>query len=335
MNSKNIIAILLLSFLAVSCTNNKTAKIVAELDNVPIYYSELDNLIRQELYDELYRIYEIRENALSQLIGYKLIEKEAQKQNQSTFNYINNYIEKNYDKIDHDSIINKKQLNKVLVYRNNEFYPFDGNSLEGKNAKHNTIKAILLRQLIDSLEINTSIKKYIYPPISPELKIKDLLIHYRGNLNSKVEVVLISDFDCHNCIELHPMYEEIYNSYKEHAKFGFVNFSAYPTLSQVASEAAANQNRFWEYQNLLFNHKTMIDKDLLCHFADSLNLDINKFKLDIHCEDIKQKLELSNEKLIKSGIYATPSLLINNKLVVNSGSAEEICFLIEEAISNL
>lgn len=315
-----------------SCKEKKSPEIAAELNNIPIYSSELNTLIKQELYDELYRIYEIKESALNQLIGYKLIENEARRHNLSTAEYVNNYIEIHLN----DTFFkNKNESGNITVYRNNNIYAFDKNSIEGKSAKYNNYKSVLLKQLVDSLKNGTSIKKYIYPPVSPELKFNELLIHYKGNASSKTQVILISDFDCHNCIEQHPIYREIFNTYKDKIKFGFIHFSAYPTLPQIASEAAGNQEKFWEYQECIFNHKTMIDSTIIYGFADSLNLDMDRFKRDLDCKDIRQKLELSNENLVKGGIYATPTLLINNKLIVNSGSYEEICFLIEKAISGL
>lgn len=78
-----ISATLIVLFYA-SCNSHRSSKhtekdIIAELDGEVIYANEINTIIKQELYDELCRIHEIKKKALEQLINVKLLQKEANK----------------------------------------------------------------------------------------------------------------------------------------------------------------------------------------------------------------------------------------------------------------
>ena len=78
-----ISATLIVLFYA-SCNSHRSSKytekdIIAEFDGEVIYASEINTIIKQELYDELCRIHNIKKEALEQLINVKLLQKEANK----------------------------------------------------------------------------------------------------------------------------------------------------------------------------------------------------------------------------------------------------------------
>lgn len=74
-----IITSLLILCLINACSKSKTSTIIAEIDNKPIYEDELNTIIKQELFDELNRISELKKKALEQLINVKLVQDEANK----------------------------------------------------------------------------------------------------------------------------------------------------------------------------------------------------------------------------------------------------------------
>ena len=180
---------------------------------------------------------------------------------------------------------------------------------------------------------NKRIVQYIYPPKSPSIDLSNLHTYYRGNLQSKVSIIIISDFDCESCINAHNLYETIYQKYKEKVKFGYIHYSATPTFAQIASEAANRQNKFWEFHDSLYTHKGYIDSITVYNIAHSTSMDINKFKKDIEDDAGKKLIEKSINQLVLLGVYATPTIIVNGRLIVNSNSKREICHLIDEELS--
>lgn len=65
--------------------------------------------------------------------------------------------------------------------------------------------------------------------------------------------------------------------------------------------------------------------------AKNIKLSTNDFDKDLINESIKDRLEDNFERLSDAGIYGTPTIMINNKLVYNSSSIKDIeQMLIEE-----
>ena len=208
-----------------------------------------------------------------------------------------------------------------------------GLSPTGKISGLYRLKGFIIDNLLDSLKQNKRIVQYIYPPKSPSIDLSNLHTYYRGNLQSKVSIIIISDFDCESCINAHNLYETIYQKYKEKVKFGYIHYSATPTFAQIASEAANRQNKFWEFHDSLYTHKGYIDSITVYNIAHSTSMDINKFKKDIEDDAGKKLIEKSINQLVLLGVYATPTIIVNGRLIVNSNSKREICHLIDEELS--
>lgn len=62
-------------------SSHNDREIIAELGEEVLYTDELNTIIKQELFDELNKIYEIKKKAVEQLINVKLLQKEADKNN--------------------------------------------------------------------------------------------------------------------------------------------------------------------------------------------------------------------------------------------------------------
>ena len=82
--TKYSIFIILFALLCPSCNSRKKSshndrEIIAELGEEVLYTDELNTIIKQELFDELNKIYEIKKKAVEQLINVKLLQKEADK----------------------------------------------------------------------------------------------------------------------------------------------------------------------------------------------------------------------------------------------------------------
>ena len=89
MKQSLFISLLLLLF---SCSNANT-EIVAEVNGDNILLSDLSEASKQELFDLLNMAYEIKSKVLDDLIKKKLLENEAKKQNITTEQYLDLYMD--------------------------------------------------------------------------------------------------------------------------------------------------------------------------------------------------------------------------------------------------
>jgi predicted DsbA family dithiol-disulfide isomerase len=336
-NIKFAISFVICLLIFSSCSNNKQREdiVICNIDSIPIFSSELDAIIRQEVYDQLYHIYELKNTALNHLIGYKLITNEAKKYGKEYHEYLEDYTNEMIIEIGLDSLCKKFSINdKITQFRGTLAYSIDSDSYAGKLYIEKSLPQYIRKELIDSLMKVSNIEKFIYPPRNPFINIDELNVYYRGNLKSNTEMIVISDFDCDKCISAHLMYDSIYQKYKNNVKFGYIHFSSIPTLSQIASDAAYKQNMFWQYYDSLYNSERHIDSAKIYSIAQNLSLDINKFKEDISSQETSDKIEETIHKLVNLGLFATPSILINNRLIYNSTNINEIIHLLDEQLSN-
>jgi protein-disulfide isomerase len=318
--------------LIISCNPNidNKKKVVAVINDEKVYSEELDKLIIQELYDELNRIYTIKNVTLDDLIKQKLVIQEAKKRNLTSESYLNNYIDSVIEHNSYDSLVIKYRIDKDLTFIHNvSLLSIPSQTYEGRILQNRQLREVIKKELIDSLIHISNIDKYLYPPKSTRLNsLEQQVISYRGNLKSNVTMLLISDFDCGKCIEFHSIYDSIYNEYKDRVKFGYINFSATPTTAIIASEVCNYQNKFWEFYDLVYKGSEFIDSTRAFNIAKELNIDMNKFSNEFNSKELVDKIEKTFTDLHQCGIYATPTIVINNRLLFNSGSYNEIAELL-------
>jgi protein-disulfide isomerase len=78
-----------------------------------------------------------------------------------------------------------------------------------------------------------------------------------GNKNAKVSVVEFSDFECTFCIRAYPTVKQILSEYKNDVKLYFKQFpltNIHPSAQKAAeaSLCAADQGKFWEWHDKIF-----------------------------------------------------------------------------------
>lgn len=315
--------------------NEKKNESMAHIDSIPVTYEEVDELIKQELYDELSRIYLIRKVALDQVIKEKILLLEAQKRNitfetlkeQVYFNKINpNSLEKFALANNCTEVID--ELREAIVFHKIK-------STKGIEILTCRFKDYLLNHFTDSLKKAHQITISLKPPKSPTLKLENLVAHYKGNLNSPITFLVISDFDCHMCREHNSFFEKLYLKYKDKVRFGFTHYSSYVSNSAIASECASTQGKFWEMHDSIFNAKLIPDSVALFRMAKNLKLEMNTFGNEYKNKTLSERIMDNLLKLKSAGIYGTPTIMINNQLVFNSTSLDEIEKMLNEEIEKV
>ena len=85
----------------------------------------------------------------------------------------------------------------------------------------------------------------------------------------------------------------------------------YAMGAAIASEAAHNQGKFWEYHDKLFANQQKLTPDDLKQYAKDLGLDLAKFDADILNPATRQRVTADSSEANGLGITGTPAFLIN------------------------
>jgi len=83
----------------------------------------------------------------------------------------------------------------------------------------------------------------------------------------------------------------------------------------IASEAAKNQGKFWEYHDKLFANQSKLSGDDLKQYAKDLGLDIAKFEADIADPATKQRVSADMAEINSLGVSGTPGFFVNGRFI--------------------
>lgn len=148
-----------------------------------------------------------------------------------------------------------------------------------------------------------------------------------GDLNAPVKIVEFADYQCPFCLrywtETEPQIIQNYVAtgkvyYEYRSVGGFVG----PESADAANAAycAADQNKFWEYHDILFANWTGenagdFTPDKLRQYATAINLNLDQFNTCInsgaHTDEVNQ--DVTDAKA--AGVTGTPAFVINGKLI--------------------
>lgn len=320
----------LICFICLSCNLKDKSKreaknnIIASVGSKEITFSEVDELVKQELFDELNRIYTIREIALEELISNKILELESEKNNTT----IENLVQSLYSKKINDSTLELfckvNGYGKDMPVFERSLTSYKINSKKGYLLLKNRFEKQLLMVFVDSLRKTLDVEVFLKPPSAPSIKTNNLVTHYKGNLDSKVSLLVISDLECDMCRKFAPIIDSLYLKYENDVRFGFTHYSSYASLSAIASECAAKQDKFWQMHDSLIYCHVLPDTNYIFQTAKKLDMDMKKFYSDFQDEGISKAIEANNEKIGALGIYGTPTIVINGRIIFNSSSLKEI-----------
>lgn len=185
--------------------------------------------------------------------------------------------------------------------------------------------------------------------VIPELNPRPMeLANSAGNPNAPVRMDIYSDFGCGHCGNFaETTGEVIMDEYVANNQVYMVYNSVGSMMGHPASIAsieaaycAGDQNKFWEYHDILFANQSLLfaninqnlDKILIA-FADALNMDTEMFSACIDSDKYNDEIQQDFIDAAAVGVDVTPSFLINGQLIVGNQPYVEFQVAIESALS--
>ena len=144
-----------------------------------------------------------------------------------------------------------------------------------------------------------------------------------GNINAPITILEWGDYQCTFCYKFHQNTLDIIN--EDFIKTGKVKiiFKDFPLngpdskLAAEASYCAQDQEKYWEYHDQLYKNwggerTGWITRESLTKFAETVDLDIEKFNKCLDDHKYENKVDLLYAFGKEIGIDATPSFLVFN-----------------------
>src|SRR5262249_17788979 len=86
-------------------------------------------------------------------------------------------------------------------------------------------------------------------------------------------------------------------------------------VAAEAAEAAGAQHKFWQMHDMLFEHQLHLKEKDLRRYAETLELDLERFDYELRDEGYRQRVNEHIEGGRESGVRATPSFFVNGGIV--------------------
>lgn len=178
------------------------------------------------------------------------------------------------------------------------------------------------------------------PTAAPTLTVADIEVtsddHIRGDVNAPVTLVEYSDFECSYCAAVRPTLEQVLEEFDGQVRLVYRHFPlSFHTSAQKAGEAsecAADQNKFWEMHDILFENQSALDVDSLKSYAVDLGLNTSTFN---DCLDNGTHATTVSDGLTEGGAFGvqgTPATFVNGTLLSGAQPFASFKAAIESAL---
>jgi Na+/H+ antiporter NhaA len=146
-------------------------------------------------------------------------------------------------------------------------------------------------------------------PVDPE---RD---HVRGPEDAPVTLVEYGDLECPYCGQAEPVIRELLSSFGDlryvWRHLPLTDVHPHAELAAEATEAAAEQGKFWEMHDLLFQHQDELEPRNLLEYAAELGLDVERFGDDLRKHAYAGRIAEDVDSADLSGVSGTPTFFLN------------------------
>ncbi len=141
-----------------------------------------------------------------------------------------------------------------------------------------------------------------------------------GPTNAPVSIVEFSDFQCPFCSQLSATLERLHRDYPDQVQVVFKHFPVHQQATRAAEAAwcAAQQNRFWEMQKILFAETNLVATEQFEELAKRVRLDMPSFKDCLHSSHTTTEVLRDYSDGVSLGVSATPTLFVNGQMFVGT-----------------
>jgi protein-disulfide isomerase len=312
------------------CPAKEKDTIVARFGDETVTLTELDAWIKDDLFARQTsggnpsQIYDLRRGALNQLIRQRVLRAEAARRNLTEQELIDAEV----------AAMGEISDEKVAQFYEDRIEQMGGQSLEEVAPR--------IRDHLMNLRAQGAVEK-IVTAVEVELFLERPRVDVaadgpsKGPANAPVTIVEFGDFQCPFCSRALPVIEEVMARYPDEVRFVYrhLPLDRIHDRARVAAEAslcAHDQDRFWDYHDLIFaNVATLGDEDLK-RFAEELNLDVATWEQCMAERKFAEKVDADIEAATSVGITGTPAFTINGVMLSGARPVGDFVSVIESEL---
>lgn len=171
--------------------------------------------------------------------------------------------------------------------------------------------------------------------------------NFFGAEEGVITVTEYGDFECPACAGFYPIFSQMKDQFANEVRFEYKHFPLVQihtnaTAAHRAAEAAANQGKFWEMHDLIYERQaqwngqaTTNPAPIFEEYARELELDMDQYAAEVSTSDILGTINADVALGKDLGFTSTPTFVIDGKTVEDTtsiASVELFAAAIQDAI---
>ena len=142
--------------------------------------------------------------------------------------------------------------------------------------------------------------------------------HVRGPADAPVTLVEYGDFECPYCGQAEQVVRELLSKFGDDLRYVWrqlplTDVHQHADVAAEASEAAAEQGKFWEMSDLLLSHQDALTVRDLMDYAEELGLDLDQFREFLRKRKGAARVAEDVDSADMSNVSGTPTFFINGR----------------------
>jgi protein-disulfide isomerase len=308
------------------------APVVAVVNGKEISEQELSDRVRGEVLKIEAQLYEVRRNGTEELISDYLLDQAAKARGLTGDQLLQQEVDSTVGEVTAKEVddfyaANQARIRKPLT----EVRPQILNYLQQN--KLTEARRTFLKGLRDKAQV----KLYLTPPI---VEVSAEGAPFKGSANAPITIVEFSDFQCSYCKRVLNVLNQVMEHYPNQVKLAFRDFpivNIHPNAQKAAEAAhcAAEQGKFWEYHDLLFEKQDTIATANFVEHAKTLGLELTPFQACLDSQKYREKIERNYADGVKAGVSGTPAFFINGRPLSGAQPLEAFKAVIDEELERV
>ena len=290
---------------------------------------EIDEAVGSQLYTLQERVYNLRKKALEDLVIQVLLKEEAKKRGVTDAELRQQLMPYK---------VEVKQSDVDNAYANNLSTLENMSEDEAKQRirldLETRLKFDMYKSAISEIISKGKVEMFLSAPIPPSSKIS-ADGPSRGRLNAPVTIVEFSDFQCPYCKQAAVNLKPLIQSYGSDVRFVFkqMPLPIHPDAFKAAqaSVCAADQGKFWEYHDILFN-SSALSEQALKRYASDVGLKADEFTACLNSEASATVVRRDMQEAMRADVQGTPTFFVNGRLVRGIRNVEDFKNVIDQAL---
>jgi protein-disulfide isomerase len=304
--------------------------VVATVNGVAVTESEIDKRIEDRLTRLRQQEYDLRKQALDQLIGERLVEAEARSRGITTEQLLKDEVDRQVlppSKTDVSRIFEQNSASLGKRPRAEAEAEIEQALMDRARSAHRESFARGLREkakVVVSLEPPRSA---VTVPAGAETL---------GPKDARITIVEFADYQCPFCHRAQSTVDKVMSTYAGKVQLVHRDFpldghpNAFPAAR--AARCAAEQGRFWDYHRSLMVETGDLSEADLKRRAEALKLDLVRFGACLASDRYDKAIQESLDAGLKLGVTGTPAFFVNGRLLTGARPFEDFAEIIDSEL---